>query len=73
MLVTLAGNHVPLPQISEMLRNDDLRLSEDLLDVADAQRGFAEQAQDAQPGLITEAFVDRDQFHARNISICLYK
>ena len=51
-------------QVGEMLGHFDLRLAEDRLQMAHAQRPLPEQVQDAQPGAVAETFVDADQFHA---------
>ena len=40
ILLTLGRDHPSLPQIGKMLRNLDLRLAQDLLEVADAKRRF---------------------------------
>ena len=56
-----------------MLGNNDLGFSEDLLDVANAQRRFGEEVQNPEPRFVTQAFVDRDQFHNMSIRVQEYK
>lgn len=72
-LVALAGYEIALPQISQMLGDDDLRFTQDRLDVADAQRRNGQKIENPKAGLVAEALVEREQFHAGRISAARYK
>jgi len=41
-----------------------LGLSQDVLDVADAERAVTQEVEDAQPGRVAQAFVDFDEVDA---------
>lgn len=46
-----------------MLRNLDLRLTENVLKMTDAQRRPRKKMEDAQPRAIAEALIDLDEVH----------
>src|SRR3954470_25009500 len=57
----------PRAEIGEMLRDLHLRLAQDLLKVADAERTLRERVQEPQPRAVTQAFVNLQQLHAESI------
>jgi hypothetical protein len=50
-------------EISEVFGDFHLRLAEDVLEVADAERALREEVEEAQAGDVAKAFVDADEFH----------
>ena len=52
------------PQVGEMFGDLDLWLSENLLEMTDAQFALLQKIQDAQARRLAEALVDLDEFHA---------
>jgi hypothetical protein len=59
-------------QVAEVFGDFDLRLVENLLEVADAERAVLEEVEDAKAGEIAQAFVDFDEVHARKVLIQEY-
>jgi hypothetical protein len=50
-------------EVGEVFGDFHLRLAEDVLEVADAERALREEVKEAQAGDVAEAFVDADEFH----------
>ena len=65
------GDHSPRAEAGEMLGNDHLGFSEHLLEVTDAKRRDREQIKDPEPRLVTQAFVNGDQFHAASYKVII--
>ena len=67
----LGYDHFPLSQIAEVLGDFHLRLTENFLKVADAERALRQQVQDAQTRPVTKALVDLDQVHLWRLHLSL--
>jgi hypothetical protein len=63
--VSRAIDEAFLAKIRKMLRNLCLLDSKDFLKMAYAERPVREHVNDAQPGHVTEALVNLNQFHTR--------
>jgi len=57
------AHHASITQVSEMLRNLDLWLAENVLKMTDAERRSCEKMENAQPRAIAKALIDLDQIH----------
>lgn len=64
LALPLGCHHTVAAQISQMTRNLGLRFSDDILQMADAERSPEQQMHDAQTRAVTKALVDPDQVHA---------
>ena len=58
ILFSRGPHHSPAPQVSKMFGNFHLRLIEDFLKMADAERRFVQQMQNTQPRPIAEALIN---------------
>src|SRR2546423_7604456 len=65
VLIALYLHHGALAQIAEVLGNFHLRLAQDRLEMADAERRLRQQIQNPQPGAIAETLIDLDEVHRR--------
>jgi len=63
VLVALHLHHSAVAKVSEVLGNFRLRLAEDRLEMADAERRAGQQIQDPKPGPVAEALVDVNEIH----------
>lgn len=72
-LVTLASYEIALPQVCQMLGDDDLGFPQNRLNVADAQWRNGQEIENPKPGFVAQAFVYREQLHITNISLPRYK
>jgi hypothetical protein len=61
-----------LPEIGQVLGNFDLGSIEDVLEMTDAKGPVGKEMEDAQAGLVAEAFVDIDQIHGGCIYLYRY-
>ena len=68
LLVPVRCHQFVLSQVGKMLGNGDLRDLEHRLEMADAERPFGEQMEDAQPGFIAETTVNLDQWRIGHVS-----
>jgi hypothetical protein len=66
ILVTFDFHHPAVAQVAEVLGNFNLRLAQDGLEMADAQRRAGEQTQDPQPRPVAEALINVNQIHRRS-------
>lgn len=62
-----AQNHAVPPQVGQVARHLDLGFAQDFLQMTDAERTPQQKMDDAQPRLLTEAFVDAQEIHTNNI------
>ena len=60
LFVAGGGHELFAAKVSEMFGDSDLGKIQDILEIADTERGLGEEVQDAQPGFVAEAFVDLD-------------
>ena len=61
LLVPVRSHEFVLSQVGKMLGNGDLRHLEHRLKMADAERSFGEQMEDAQPGFVAETTINLNQ------------
>ena len=62
LLVPVRGHEFVLSQVSQVLGNGDLRHLKHFLEMADAERPFGEQVEDAQAGFVAETAVNLNQW-----------
>ncbi len=62
LLVPVRGHERVFTQVGEVLGNGDLRHLEHFLEVADAERTFGEQVDDAQARFVAQATVNLNQW-----------